>query len=115
MPTATADTRIAEIERVLLGYERAYEAMDVSALASVMDVSPQLEKGLRAAFKGAKSYTIEYSGRVVEFEGESAAKVRVARQDTRDGSRLPAMKQTFVLERRGDAWRIVSTSFERER
>jgi hypothetical protein len=53
------------------------------------------------------------SGHSVEFEGDAGARVRVARQDTVNGRRQPAVKQTFVLGRQGGAWRIVSYSFER--
>ena len=60
-----------------------------------------------------KAYDIEMSGHSVEFEGEARAKVRVARQDTVNGRRQPAVKQMFVLGRQGGAWRIVSYSFER--
>ena len=114
LPAApAADTRLAEIDRVLAGYERAYETLDVSALRSVMDLGADQEKKLREAFKAFKAYDVEMSGHSVEFEGEARAKVRVARQDTVNGRRQPAVKQMFVLGRQGGAWRIVSYSFER--
>ncbi|HYN03505.1 MAG TPA: serine/threonine-protein kinase [Vicinamibacteria bacterium] len=111
--TSAADTRMREIERVLAGYERAYETLDVAALRSVMDLGTDQEKKLREAFKAFKSYDVEMSGPSVEFEGDARAKVRVARQDTVNGRRQPPVKQTFVLGRQGGAWRIVSYSFER--
>ena len=108
-----ADTRLREIERVIAGYEQAYETLDVAALRSVMDLGADQEKKLREAFKAFKSYDVEMSGHSVEFEGDAGARVRVARQDTVNGRRQPAVKQTFVLGRQGGAWRIVSYSFER--
>ena len=107
------DGRIGEIERVLAAYERAYETLDVSAFRSVMDVSPDLEKGLREAFKAFKSYDVVMSGAAVEFEGDGRASVRVSRVDTVNGRKQPSKRQTFVLSRRGDSWRIVSYAFER--
>jgi hypothetical protein len=112
-PAAAADTRMAEIERVLQGYKRAYETRDAAALRGVMDVSPQLEKGLRDLAKAVKSYGIEFQARQVDFEGDARARVRVSRQDTVDGRRQPPLKQTFVLERPGGGWRIMGTSFEK--
>jgi hypothetical protein len=108
-----ADTRLAEIDRVLAGYERAYETLDVSALRSVMDLGADQEKKLREAFKAFKSYDVAMSGHSVEFEGDARARVRVARQDTVNGRRQPPVTQTFLLGRQGGAWRIVSYSFER--
>jgi tetratricopeptide (TPR) repeat protein len=114
LPAApVADTRLGEIERVLAGYERAYETLDVAALRSVMDLGADQEKKLREAFKAFKSYDVAMSGHAVEFEGDGRAKVRVARQDTVNGRRQPPVTQTFVLGRQGGAWRIVSYSFER--
>jgi len=119
IPTATVptapgiDARIGEIERVLSAYERAYETLNVDAFRSVMDVSPELEKGLRGAFEGFKSYEVEMSGARVDFDAEGSASVRVLRVDTVNGRRQPAKKQRFVLSRRGDSWRIVSYAFER--
>ena len=73
LPAApAADTRIAEIERVLAGYERAYETLDVAALRSVMDLGADQEKKLREAFKAFKSYDVEMSGHSVEFEGDGS-------------------------------------------
>ncbi len=109
----TADARIGEIERVLAVYEGAYETLDVSAFRSVMDVSPDLEKGLREAFKAFKSYDVVMSGATVQFESDGRASVRVSRVDTVNGRRQPPKRQTFVLNRRGDSWRIVSYAFER--
>ena len=109
----TADTRMGEIERVLSAYEHAYESLDVSAFRAVMDVSPDLEKGLREAFKAFKSYDITMSGATVEFEGDGRASVRVSRVDTVNGRKQPPKKQTFVLSRRGESWRIVSYAFDR--
>jgi serine/threonine-protein kinase len=114
LPAApAADARIAEIERVLAGYERAYESLDVSALRSVMDLSPQQEKGLRDAFKAFKSYGLEMSHNGVAFEGDGRATVRVSRQDIINGEKKPPKTQVFVLGRQGGSWRIVSYSFER--
>jgi serine/threonine-protein kinase len=114
IPTAAGiDARIVEIERVLSAYERAYETLNVDAFRSVMDVSPELEKGLRGAFEGFKSYEVEMSGATPDFEGDGRATVRVSRVDTVNGRRQPPKKQTFVLSRRGDSWRIVSYAFER--
>ncbi len=104
---------MGEIERVLAGYERAYETLDVAALRPVMDLGADQEKKLREAFKAFKSYDVAMSGQAVEFEGDGRARVRVARQDTVNGRRQPAVRQTFVLERQAGAWRIVSYSFER--
>jgi hypothetical protein len=94
-----------------LGYKRAYETLDVAALHGVMDVSPQLEKGLRDRFKAVKAYAIDFSAPQVEFQGDGRATVRVSRQDTVDGRKQAALQQTFVLDRQGGGWRIVATSF----
>ncbi len=114
LPAApVVDARMAEIERLLSGYERAYETLDVSALGSVMDLGADQEKRMREAFKAFKSYDVEMSGQSVEFDGDGRAKVRVSRQDTVNGRRQPPVRQTFLLGREGGAWRIVSYSFER--
>jgi hypothetical protein len=112
-PAPSVDTRLAEIERVLSGYQRAYESLDVSALRGVMSLTPDVEKGLRDAFKAFRSYEVEMSDASVEFEGEGRARVRVSRVDTVNGRRQDPKTQTFVLSRQGGAWRIVSWAFER--
>ena len=104
---------MAEIDRVLSSYKHAYEALDVSALRAVMDLSPQQEKGLRDAFKAFKSYGLDITPVSTTFEGDGRATVRVSRQDIINGQKRSPMRQVFVLGRQGDAWRIVSYSFEK--
>ena len=111
--TSTADPRMAEIDRVLTSYKHAYEALDVSALRAVMDLSPQQEKGLRDAFKAFKSYGLDITPVSTTFEGDGRATVRVSRQDIINGQKRSPMRQVFVLGRQGDGWRIVSYSFEK--
>jgi tRNA A-37 threonylcarbamoyl transferase component Bud32/tetratricopeptide (TPR) repeat protein len=112
-PPPAVDGRLAEVDRVLAGYERAYETLDVSALRSVMDLTQEQDSGLREAFKAFKSYDVEMADRSVAFEGDGRARVRVTRQDTVNGRRQPPKTQVFVLAREGGAWRIVSFAFER--
>ena len=106
------DPRLGEIEQVLAVYKRAYETLDVSALGAVMSLTPDVEKGLRDAFKAFKSYEVEMSDAKVEFQGDRA-QVIVSRVDTVNGRRQDPKTQTFVLGRQGGAWRIVSYAFER--
>jgi tRNA A-37 threonylcarbamoyl transferase component Bud32 len=112
-PLPAVDGRIAEVDRVLAGYERAYETLDVSALRSVMDLTSEQDRGLREAFKAFKSYDVEMADRSVAFEGDGRARVRVTRQDTVNGRRQPPKTQVFELAREGGGWRIVSFAFER--
>ncbi len=104
---------MAEIDRVLSSYKRAYEALDVAALRAVMDLSPQQEKGLREAFKAFKSYGLDITPIATSFEADGRATVRVSRQDIINGQKRSPMRQVFVLGRQGDGWRIVSYSFEK--
>jgi serine/threonine-protein kinase len=110
---AAGDARMAEIDRVLSSYKHAYEALDVSALRSVMDLSPQQEKGLREAFKAFKSYGLDITPISTSFDADGRATVRVSRQDIINGQKRSPMRQVFVLGRQGGAWRIVSYSFEK--
>jgi hypothetical protein len=107
------DARMAEIERLLSGYERAYETLDVSALGSVMDLGADQEKRMREAFKAFKSYGLDITPIATSFEADGRATVRVSRQDIINGQKRSPMRQVFVLGRQGDGWRIVSYSFEK--
>jgi hypothetical protein len=105
---SSVDTRASAIQRTLAAYESGYETLNVSALGSVWDLSPEQEKRLREVFKAFKSYEIDMAIGPVEYEADGRARVRVSSQHTVNGRKQQPLHQVFVLVQRGEAWRIVS-------
>ena len=97
---------------VLDAYEKAMEAEDIAAYGALfVNIDPNLERGMSAAFEQFDSWQIELSGTEVVPHDEDTATIRTIQSlrfvDVADGGRVAGViRLTFTLRKSGDTWLI---------
>ncbi len=103
---------------VLDAYEKAMEAEDIAAYRALfVNIDPNLETGMSAAFEQFDSWQIELSGTEVVAHDEETATVRTIQNlrfvDVANGGRVAdVIRLTFTLRKSGDTWLIEARTQE---
>jgi eukaryotic-like serine/threonine-protein kinase len=116
-PSPSARDLRAEADRAirdtLRRYEAAWEALDFEAVQQVHALSASEARAVRDTIRGASSYAMDIVVHAVEIDGPlrtASAECTITRTyNARIGSIPPqTTRNTLALEKRGDAWMIVS-------
>jgi serine/threonine-protein kinase len=105
------------IDQTLRRYEAAYNAMDVTALRRVWEMSQSQAQGIERGFGNATSYQVSVQPTNIAIKGDTATVVAETSFTVRlrgaGGTQEATSTTTFTLQKRGPLWMITGVSARR--
>jgi ketosteroid isomerase-like protein len=103
----------AAVTRTIRDYEAAFARLDADGVARVQQMTGQQVAELRKSMAGARGYAVTAQIRSIQFSADRRQAVVTAGVNrtyvpTSGRPQTTALTETFVMERRGDSWVIVS-------
>jgi hypothetical protein len=101
------------VTRTIREYEAAFARLDADGVARVQQMTGQQVTELRKSMAGARGYTVTAQIREMRFSADRrqvvvAAGVNRTYVPTSGRAQTTSLTETFVMEKRGDSWLIVS-------